>query len=189
LDVQIEKSADGIYLYNNIGVIHESRGDSRTVVIPVILVVVCFLGWHAHVGWAQEQCPAGYHCFRISVHLDGKLLRGPDTVVVIGPRGEKAVAKVDGVFRVPHEWLEAKELGVRVEVAGNRLQIPGLSRDLFDTSWDIQLADKGFPRGRGPLAGNKAKRACVVVFSGGEPGLTDVVLNCRSAVREDSGRR
>jgi len=81
-------------------------------------------------------------------------------------------------FRI--EWLETKQIGVQIVVAGNRLQIPDLLPEAFDTSWDIQLEDKHFPEGRGALAGKGAKRACVIAYHGGNSRLADIVLNCRT---------
>jgi hypothetical protein len=66
-----------------------------------MLVVVLCPGWAPLVSWAQQKCPTGNHCFNVTVHLNGKLLPGPDVVTLIGPN-ERAVPRVDGTFRVPH---------------------------------------------------------------------------------------
>ncbi len=129
-----------------------------TCAVKVMLIAINCLSWAVHESWAQEKCPTGNHCFDVSVHLNGNLLRGPEVVTVIGLHGEWAVSRVNGAFRVPNERLETGHLGVRIVVAGNRLQIPGLLPEVFDTLWDIQLEDRHFPNGRGALAGRERSR-------------------------------
>jgi hypothetical protein len=133
------------------------------------------------------QAPRG-KCFSIRVHLNGRMIAGPQVIRLRTEHGESTVPLGEGCFRVPTALLTEKAVDVSFTVPGNRIYLAGISPSFFADQWDIDLADKKFDRDVDLPKHAHVREACAVVFHGGEPENALLQTGCRTPISSKKSR-
>ena len=127
---------------------------------------------------AQSESP----CFAIHVRLNGKPVVGPQALTFKTKEMEKkSVSAEGGCFKVPPAVLHEKAVDVLFTVPGNKVYLSSILSGFFAGEWDIDLADRRFPRDVVLPKHARTREACAVVFHVGEPETARTLTGCRTA--------
>jgi len=131
--------------------------------------------------FAQGGVVGGPRCFSIRMQLNGQVLAGPQAVTLKTKGSEQTVSLQNNCFPFPNAMLHSELLELSFTVPGNNIHMSNVPADFFNGSWEIQLADKKFPKGVFiPKHANVAEVCALTVLAETEQSLA--VPQCRSAV-------
>lgn len=122
-------------------------------------------------------------CFSIRMHLNGKLVEGPQLIQLSTKGTESAVPLEQGCFKVPSALLAKEALDISFIVPGNRIRLYTIAVGFFAGAWDIDLADKKFGGEVSLPKHSHARNTCAVVFHVGDPETQLVQTGCRTTNR------
>jgi hypothetical protein len=131
--------------------------------------------------FAQGSVVGGPRCFSIRMQLNGQDIAGPQAVTLKVKSAEETVALQNNCFPVPSAMLHSELLELSFTLPGNNIHLSNIPADFFNGSWEIQLADKKFPKSVSiPKHANVAEVCALTVLADSEQSLAQP--QCRSAV-------
>jgi len=139
--------------------------------LGVLVVSVCIVPRDA---LAQGGVAGGAHCFAIRMVLNGQDIAGPQTVTLKAKSIENTVSLQGGCFQLPTAMLHSELIELSFTVPGNNIHVSSVPADFFNGSWDIELADKKFPKGLSvPKHANVAEVCALVIHGETEQSLAE----------------
>ena len=128
----------------------------------------------------------GARCFAIHLHLNGQDLAGPEMVTLRARNTVNTVSLQNKCFQLPSAMLQSELIDLSFTVPGNSIHLSDVPTDFFHGSWDIELADKKFPKGISVPKHANVAEVCALVFHGEkDQGLSQ--SQCRKALSAQQG--
>ena len=192
IDLEMGSAAlEGLH-YQNQGIhVRQNLGGGRKVVkasgfmLGVLVTSMCIVPKNTFAQ-GDVAVAGGPRCFAIRMHLNGQDLAGPEMVTLKAQNIENTVSLQDKCFQLPSAMLQSELIDLSFTVSGNSIHLSDVPTDFFSGSWDIELADKKFPKDISVPKHANVAEVCALVFHG-EKDQSLSQSQCRKALTAKQG--
>lgn len=130
---------------------------------------------------------AKHGCFAIHVRINGKSIEDPRLVTLRTEEKEVTISREGGCFDLPADLLRHEKVAVSFTLPKDRIELPAVAAGFFYDAWDVDLADNKFSDDVTLPKHAQARKACAVVFHGGDPENALTVTPCRFPLSPKQG--